>query len=660
VHALAILLAVPLAAFADGLPADGAPAEPDARLRDLASSSLEQLLQVKVFTVTGSPQSRLSSPAAVYVLSGDDIRRAGHRTIVEALRMVPGMYVGRVNSSSWLAGTRGLTGSTITSNRYLVLIDGRLVYDPLVSATFWDTVDLPIEDIDRIEVIRGPGATLWGANAMNGVINILTKPAEQTVGDLVQFGTGDQDPFDVMLRHGGSAGADANYRIWAKYDRHGDFESAAGASLVDGWSNLHGGFRYDRQVDPATTLTVLGDAYTHPSGDEAVQLPVPGQDRRTERAVGDAHANGASLLLRINHGFGTADGWRVRAYYDQTRRDDLRFGAQRQTADLDFRRWQHWGGRNDLMWGAETLWTRDRTRADGPVLFFDPADRAWSQFNAFAQNTTELVPDRLSLMLGSKFTWHSFAGFGAQPSARLWWTPDQRQTLWAAVSRPVRMPSRFEEDGRLVLGYADVGALLGRAPNGVIVPLQVTGDESLGYEKLVAWELGYRLQPGQRWLFESSFFYNDYQRLIEPAATVLGAFTDAGHGRTWGAEVNASAQVTPDWRLEAGYSLLRLAIDGPVYQFEERSSPRHMWQLRSNYDLGNRVELDGALYHVDRIEQLGVPAYTRLDVGLTWYASSRARVSLWGQNLLHAAHAEASGAQVPRNLHLQLSFDLAR
>ncbi len=657
---LVALLALQCGRAMAGVPAQAREPAPDpADLRQLAQSSLEQLMQIKVSTVTGAPQSRLSSPAAVYVISGDDIRRSGHRSIAEALRMVPGMYVGRVNSQSWVVGSRGLTGSTLTSNRYLVLIDGRLVYDPLISGTFWDAVDTPLADVDRIEVIRGPGATLWGANAMNGVINIVTKSADQTVGDLVQLGTGDQDLFDGLVRHGATVGDDASYRVWAKYDRHGDYQTADGTSVHDEWSNLHGGFRYDRNLDPATTLSVIGDAYTHPTAMESVLLPLPGLDRQTGRQTADTEVNGASLLFRINHGFATPKGWRLRAYYDQTTRADMRFGARRQTVDLDIRAWTHWGQHQDLMYGAEYLGTRDRTRADGPVLFFDPADRGWSQFNAFVQNTSELVPDKLSLMLGSKLTWHGFGGFGLQPSARLWWTPDAKQTVWAAVSRPVRMPSRFEEDGRVVLGYADIGALLGGPPNGIIIPLQVTGKRGLGYEELTAWEFGYRAQPTDRLLVESSLFYNDYQRLIEPAPTILGAFTDAGSGRTWGAEVNASAQVTDAWRLEAAYSWLRVAIDGPVYQFEENSSPRHMAQLRSYLDLGERLELDGALYHVDRIPQLGVPPYTRMDLGLSWQSGEHTRISLWGQNLLDAAHVEASGAVVPRNLHLQLSFDLA-
>jgi iron complex outermembrane receptor protein len=235
------------------------------------------------------------------------------------------------------------------------------VYDPLVSATFWDTVDTPLEDVDRIEVIRGPGATLWGANAMNGVINIVTRSAEGTLGDLVQLGTGDQDPLGVLAAPRRDAGTDASYRVWMKYDAHGDYEAVDGNSLHDDWSNLHGGFRYDRQMDRPrrSPCRAMPTSIRTPGNPLLCPCRAATAD---ERVTGDAHVTGANLLLRLNRGFGTPDGWRLRAYYDETTRNDFRFGAERQTADLDLRAWHHWGERQDLMWGGELLWTRDRTR----------------------------------------------------------------------------------------------------------------------------------------------------------------------------------------------------------------------------------------------------------------------------------------------------------
>ena len=637
----------------------GAAQAPATDLARLANSSLEQLMQIKVTTVAGSPQSRMSTPAAITVISGDEIRRSGHRTIVEALRLVPGMYVGQVNSSSWLAGSRGLTGSALTATRYLVLIDGREVYDPLTSTTFWNTVDTVLEDIDRIEVIRGPGATLWGVNAMNGVINIVTKSSADTLGNLVQLGAGNEDRAEIALRHGAPAGADGNYRVWLKYASHGAFENAAGNSVQDQWSTLRAGFRYDQALDARTQLTVQGDAYTQPRASESVQIPLAGQDRQFETRRRNDDIDGGNLLLRINRGFGEPDGWRLRVYVDHSRFDNTRFMVQREKADADFRDWMHWGKRNDLMWGAEYQWTRDRT-GDGPVLFFDPANRAWFQANVFLQNTTEVIDGRLFVMLGSKFTYHSFIGFKSQPSARVWWTPSEKQTIWAAVSRPVRMPSRFEENGQLVLAYVDLGAITTGTANGIIIPLTVSGDPDLRAEQLTAYELGHRWRVNDRWLLESSFFYNDYQRLIEPVASIYGPFTDAGTGSTYGAEINASGQITDRWRVESSYAWLRTRIDGPVYQFEERSSPRNMAQLRSYLDIGDTLEFNAAAYYVDRIPQLNIGAHTRLDLGLSWQANARTRIELWGQNLLEGRHAEASGAMVPRGVFARLTFEPGR
>lgn len=652
----------PLALFiALGLPSAGAVAndtvgsEPE--LEKLARSTLEELMQVKVTTVVGSPQSRLEVPAAVYVISGDDLRRSGHRSIPEALRMVPGMYVARVNSSSWLVGSRGLTGSALTATRYLVLVDGRQVYDPLTSTTFWDTVDLLLEDVDRIEVIRGPGATLWGANAMNGVVNIVTRSSEETLGQYAHLGGGSLDRAEFGVRHGAALGDDSWYRVWAKYASHDDFELANGNSVQDQWSDSRVGFRYDRQADSRTTVTVQGEAYTHPVASESVLMPVAGVDRQFERLTVNADVSGAHLLLRINRGFGEASGWRLRAYADQTRREGARFAATRQTADIDLRSWTHWGGRHDLMWGGEFLWTSDEV-VGSSAIGFDPSSRSWYQLNAFVQNTTELVDGKLYAMVGSKFTEHEFVGFQVQPNARIWWTPSPTQTLWASVSRPIRTPSRFEEDGTLVLSYADLGALAGGTANGVIIPLAVTGNEALRAEQLVAWELGHRWQPSARWLLETSLFYNDYRRLIEPAPTVLGAFTDAGSGRTTGIEVNGSAQLTSHWRIEASYAWLDVAIDGPVYQFEEDSSPRHLAQLRSYLDVGERMELNGAIYYVDSIAQANVDAYTRVDLGLTWRVGDNTRLELWGQNLLDETHAESTGALVPRSLQARVTVSL--
>ena len=332
---------------------------------------------------------------------------------------------------------------------------------------------------------------------------------------------------------------------------------------------------------------------------------------------------------------------------------------ERDTLDLEYRRWLRWSSANSLMWGVQYDQTRDAVE-DSTVLFFDPAERDWTTLNGFVQNTTELVDDELFLMLGSKFTEHSFAGFQLQPSARLWWTPSARHTTWMAVSRPVRVPSRFEENGTLVFGYVDLGLLTSGQANGVIVPLALAGNDALRPEKLLAWELGHRIQLGQRWALDANVYYNDYQRLIGVPPTIFGSFTDAGSGATWGGSLALTAQVSDDWRIEGSYSALRTRIDGPIYQYEETGTPETLAQLHSYFDVTDALELNASLYHVGEVPFTGIPAYNRADLGLAWRPREGMELSVWGQNLLDAAHPEGSGAQVPRGVYAQVTLDLGR
>jgi iron complex outermembrane recepter protein len=646
------LLVGSLLALGAALAAPGAQAaftETDAR--KLAALSLEELMQVEVTTVSGVAQSRISAPAAITVISAEDIRRSGHRSLAEALRLVPGMYVGQVNSSSWLVGSRGLTASSITANRYLVLLDGRVIYDPLLSSTFWDVNDVLLDDIDRIEVIRGPGATLWGANAMNGVINVITRDAQETTGTLARLGYGDHERGFGALRHGATI-ADGAWRVWGRYDRRDDFENAAGTSIEDQWSSLRGGFRID-WGDPASfRSTLAGQVYTMPTLHFAAQQPVPGRHLQTERIEGHEAVDGGHVRYRAQHDAGDGSGWSLQAYYDRNRRDSQRLSWSRQTWDVDFRRWARWGERNEWIWGLQYGTTSDET-GESAIVPFEPRSRTIATLNAFVQNTTELVPQHVFLMLGSKFTHHEFVGGHLQPALRLWWTPSQEQTLWAAVSRPVRTPSRLEEEGALIFSYVDTGLIAGRPATGIIVPLGLFGDDELPVEKLTAWEIGHRWQPGERWSLDTSVFYNDYGRLISVPPGIFGQFNALGRGNTRGVEFVAAWRASDAWRLEGAWSWLDTRIDGPVLQFDETSSPRTMAQLRSCLDLGDDWEFNAALYHVDEIERTAIDAYRRLDLGLTWRASEQLELALWGQNLSEDQHAEASGALVPRSVYVQ-------
>jgi iron complex outermembrane receptor protein len=633
------------------------PADPEAER--LANMSLEELMRVPVTTVAGTAQSRIASPAALYVITAEEIRRSGHRTVAEALRLVPGMHVGRINSSSWVIGARGLTGTALSATRYLVQVDGRVVYDPLVSTTFWDTVDLVLEDIDRIEVIRGPGATLWGQNAMNGVVSIITRRAQDTRGTLASVAVGDHGEDGASLRYGDRAGADGAFRVWAKYARHGDFELAGGTSVRDRWSDLRAGLRYDRTTSSGIDLTLQSEAYTHPTAEASVLVPVPGQHLQFQRVTGDDDVSGGSFSARASRGSGEAEGWSVLGWFDRALRDTARYGSARSSASVDFRRWTALADDNRLMYGATFLHHSDQVD-NGPAFVFDPASRDWSTVNAFVQDTMDWAEERWHTTLGSKVSYHDFVGWFAQPSARVWWTPSERQTIWAAVSRPVRVPSRFEEDGLLVFSYLDTGLATGHPASGTIVPLGVAGDDEIDPEELLAWELGHRFRVGDAWTFETSLFFNDYGTLIQAPPGIFGRFTDAGSGDTWGFDVSASWRPLANWRLEASYSRLHTRISGPVFDIEEGSTPHYLAQLRSYLDIGDHLELNGAVYHVDSIPRQNIDSYTRADLGLTWRASRNVALSLWGQNLLDEGHAEASGALVPRTVYAELRIDVPR
>lgn len=626
-------------------------------LARLANLPLEELVNTRVTSISGRPGTRFTTPAAVSVISAEDIRRSGARSVVEALRLVPGFYVAQINAGSWIAGARGLAGSALTANRYLVMVDGRSVYDPLTSTTWWDSLDLPLSEIDRIEVVRGPGASLWGVNAMQGVIQIVTKRAAETQGAFVKAKLGTNGNDSVLARYGASPSETTSYRVYAKYEHHGAFEDVNGRSIEDQWASLRGGFRVDGALTPQTTFTVQGDAYMHPQAHATVQIPVFGQDRRFMTASGDDTVEGGSLLFRALHGFEDERGWLLRAWTARTVRDNARFGVARNTFDVEYRRWLPWGEQNQFIWGLQYDVTRDNVR-NGAQLFVDPTRRTWSTLNAFVQNTTELVPERLFLMLGTKVTDHAFVKPQWQPNVRAWWTPSERQTLWFSAARPVRVPSRFEENGALVFSWFDVGAVTTGTPNGNILPIALAGNDQLRPERMVALEAGHRWQVTDRWAIDTALFHHDHQRLIEPPPAVFGTFTDKASGESWGGDFSVSGRITDRWRVDGSYSRLRVRIDGPAFPFDETSSPSELAQFHSYYDVRDDFEFNAAVYHVGRVPFNAIPAYTRTDIGFTWRPRHGLELALWGQNVFDPNHAEASGAQVPRTAYLQVTFDL--
>jgi iron complex outermembrane recepter protein len=607
------VLAAPLAVRATGIP----------EAEDFAELGIEQLMHVSVTSVAGVEQQLLDTPSALTVVTREDIRRGGHLEIPEILRMVPGVFVGRSESHSWSIGTRGFNGGFGT--KQLVQIDGRATYDLLFSGTFWDVQDVLLEDIDRIEIVRGPGATLWGANAVNGVVNVTTRRAQDTQGWYASAGGGTYERAFGELRYGGPLGEDGAFRVWGKYTDHDALETTAGADNGDAWSMSRAGFRADVPVAGARSLRVQAGAYD--SGEFPVDQAASGHHVIASLASGDAVAGGATL----------------QAYFDRTERDIAAFFVDRDTWDVDYRRFSPAGRTHALVWGVGLRNTEDDTVSTSPTntIVLDPVGRTARTLSGFVQDTVTLRPSRVFLMLGAKVEYNEFTGFEAQPGVRLWWTPDDRRTLWAAASRPVRTPSRLEEDLSFVVP-------------GVIT---LTGNRDLGAETLSALELGYRALLSDALTLDVATFYNDYDSLVATVTTpTLVTIDNGASARTSGLEVAVDWRASSRWRLRAGYAYFHADSDDDPIDAPDVTSPRHLAHLLSFADLSQAWRLDAALYYADEVEIVDVDAYVRADVGITW-RNGPIELAIRGQNLLEDDHREASStAEVPRGVYAQLSW----
>ncbi|KAA0217350.1 MAG: TonB-dependent receptor [Leptolyngbya sp. PLA3] len=611
-----------------------------------AGLDLEDLLQVQVSSVTGTSVSWFETPAAVTVLTAEDMRRAGHRSIAEALRLVPGMHVAQISSGMWAISVRGFT--TRFANKLQVLMDGRRVYDPLYSGVFWDSLDTVMEDIDQIEVIRGPGATLWGANAVNGVINIKTKSAADTQGLLITGGGGNVERGFGAVRYGGKIDDDAYYRVYAKYRNFNSMPSVGAGRREDDWGMWQSGFRFDFGDPEATQLTLQGDLFGIPGRDSRILSPSPTGHLESETTISDEAFSGANLLTRLTHRVDDSSHWALQAYYDNFNGDSFdTFKYSRDSVDIDFRHGFALGERNEVVWGMS--FRHDRLDTTGSTLFsLVPSERDENTFSGFIQDTLTIVPDRLYGMLGTKVEHNGFSGFEVQPSVRMWWTPDEKQTVWAAFSMPVRTPSWIEKDMRFLTAYVDPG-LLGppMIPTHMYVPLYVSGTGAIESERVRTWEAGYRRRLSDALTIDISGFYSEYRDLAEIDYTLL-TFTNNGEAETRGVEITSTWRIAENWTIAGKYSYLQLDAHTPAASDgDENQYPEHQFQLQSRVDLSESLELNGSLYFVDELPSTDTDSYTRLDIGLTWRPRPNVELSIWGQNLLEPRHVEIIQGVVP-------------
>jgi iron complex outermembrane receptor protein len=471
---------------------------------DLSQLSIEELMNREVTSVSKMSQRAFDSAAAVFVITQQDIRRSGVTTIAEALRMVPGMVVARIDANKWAVSARGFNSRF--ANKMLVLVDGRTVYTPAFSGTYWETLDPVLADIDRIEVIRGPGASLWGANAVNGIINIITKGSQDTQGGLVDVTVGDEERGIVDLRYGTELAEHMYLRAYGKYSKRDGQLDVNGEDAQDDWDLKRGGFRADWRTSGSDIFMLQGDIY-HTNRDQNFVLPSSSSPTGSERVRDSGTLSGNSLLGRWEQIQSLSSRTALQFYYQREESDDLLGNYDLDIFDIDFQHEVALLKGNELIWGGEYRFNSDDFN-DVPLLTMSPRQRDYSLFGAFVQDKVNLFNNRLEVTLGSKFEYNSFTGWEVQPTVRALWDIASRHRLWMAVSRATRTPSRVELNGKLnVIGLPS--GTLGLLPSRIVFQ----GDDELKSETLVAYELGYRTWPADNLFLDIVAFFNDYDEL---------------------------------------------------------------------------------------------------------------------------------------------------
>ncbi len=604
---------------------------------DLTELSLEELMKLEV-TVTSAArheQSLSKTPAAIFVISADDIRRSGATSIPEVLRLAPGVNVARLDSNRWAVSIRGFNGQF--ANKILVLVDGRSVYTPLFSGTWWDTLDVPLQDIERIEVIRGPGAALWGANAVNGIINIITRPASETQGNLASVTSGTVDHFLGYVRHGGELD-DGHWRAWASYIDRGSTDDLSGKEGHDDWDLFHAGFRVDRTPDPRDRWTFAGDAYTGRVNNElAVSAPAP---QYAFNGAAESDVWGANLQARWTHAYGERDEFSLLGFVDHTSRTLSVFAEDRTTASLDFQRRMPLSARQDFTWGAALRGSYSATEDTFQIAWRDNS-RMETMFSAFAQDEIVLEPGRWTLTAGAKLEHDDFSGWNLQPDLRLLYTPSESETWWASASRAVRTPSQAEQDLHAVI------RVIPGAPDQVV---EYLGDRNVDPETLDAFQLGYRVRPTERVSLDAVAFYNHYRNLIvyEPGTPFLSGTdlivpltaSNVLEARAYGIELAADWTPGEDTRLSLAWTAQETQVDthgstAPDAREAEGLTPENQLRLGLQRDFAEQWSGDCTLYWYDRLELGSIPSYWRGDLSLEYHPSASQRFSIGVQNLFH-------------------------
>lgn len=644
----------------------------DQTLSYLKGLSIEQLLQTEITSVSKKTEQLFDAAAAVSVITQEDIKRAGIHDIAEALRMVPGMNVARIDGSRWAISARGF--NDYFANKLLVLIDGRSVYTPLFSGVYWNAQDTFIDDIERIEVIRGPGATVWGANAVNGVINIITKNSKDTQGGLLVAAAGTYEQPYGGIRYGGKIAENGSYRLFAKGFNRSSLEAINGEDTYDSWQNLRTGFRTDFEPDAQSSFSLQGELYTG-AADASIELTnylTPPYDRTGQ---GTEDYSGGHLMADWQQTLSKDSVFDLQLYYDRTQRDQIISKETRDTLDVDFK--HHWSAlpSNDIVWGGGFRWTNDDLTRTWTTDISDD-NRSDSLWSAFLQDDINLLADKVWLTLGSKFEHNDYTGFEIQPSARLRYKPSSSNTLWTAISRAVRTPSRAEQGLMVNLSTAI------HPESNTISLTRILGTEQFQSEELIAYEAGYRWQKSKLLSLDLAAFYNDYENIrsllpgtpfpeFQPAPPHLVIPLEMGNhteGESYGLEFQATWQASEQLQLLFGYTWLEVNLQyvtplaGGNSPSDEGTSPEHQFHIRSYFNLPNNLSLDAELYYVSELDTQEIEGYVRFDLRLGYQPTPTLKLSLNAENLFNSSHQEFSdrsnivASEIPTQIWAKMTY----
>ena len=612
----------------------------DTTTQDKSDISIEQLMNVEITSASKKEQKLTDTAASVFVITRDMIRRSGLTSIPEVLRLAPGVEVARIDGSKWAISIRGF--STPLANKLLVLVDGRSVYNDTFSGVYWAAQDMPLEEVERIEVVRGPVAAIWGANAVNGVINIITRSPRETRGATLTAGGGGDMAGYGSASYSTPLGDRGYVRFYSGYRGHDPMQGPSGSNEGD-WIHRTGGFRMEFDLSASDSLSFEGQGYTGNENDVINYLSPfrynPGPLQREPLFY-----SGGSIVGEWKHAISDRSWFTIRSYYDHYGETETDVDKSLNVGDVEMEHHFKFSPRHELVWGLGYRGS-DHESVKGLPIYFLPAHT--NLFSGFVQDEYSLIPDRLHLVAGTEVQHNSFTGFEIQPSLRLLWQPSRRYSTWAAVSRAVRTPGVVETNS--VYSFVDYDL-------GKVFPVVAKGTPDLGSETLLGYELGQRVSLGRRLSLDLSAFYNFYKHMVIEAPSNISIdprgfvamsniYANIGSAHTYGGDASLELSPAKNWTLRGGYSWLKIV----PWDYSQRLSsnevpgptdPQHQAQLHSNWDLTRTVQFDTSLYYTGSIPAFGIPDHWRTDIRLGWRPSRHLEFSVAGQDLLSPEHPE--------------------